>query len=74
MKQLETAKTSCESNEKQEKDRCAKLEKELNMEKKEKRRWESKVSDLDSDLNVSDKVQYFKLDKMQQMCCNVQSI
>lgn len=56
MKQLEMAKTSCESNEKQEKDRCAKLEKELNIEKKEKRRWESKVSDLDSDLNVSDKM------------------
>lgn len=42
-----------ESNEKHEKDRCARLEKELEMEKKEKRRWESKVTDLDTDLNVS---------------------
>lgn len=52
MKQLEATKALCESTEKQEKDRCAKLEKELDLEKKEKRRWELKVSDLDSDLNV----------------------
>lgn len=53
MKQLEEAKTLYDRTDKQEKDRCAKLEKELEIERKEKRRWELKVSDLDSDLNVS---------------------
>lgn len=41
-----------ESQTKQDKDRLAKLEKELEAERKENKRWESKVSDLDSDLSV----------------------
>lgn len=41
-----------ESESKRDKERLAKLEKELEAERKEKKRWESKVSDLDSDLTV----------------------
>lgn len=41
-----------ESQAKQDKERLVKLEKELDAERKEKTRWESKVSDLDSDLTV----------------------
>lgn len=53
MKQLETTKTLGESREKQQKARVAKLEKELETERTEKQRWESKVSELNSDLSVS---------------------
>lgn len=42
-----------ESNLTQEKGRCVKLEKELDEVKKENQRWESKIADLDADLNVS---------------------
>lgn len=41
-----------ESQAKQDKERLVRLEKELDAERKEKTRWESKVSDLDSDLTV----------------------
>lgn len=51
-KQLEALKVLAESQAKQDKDRSAKLEKELDAERKERKRWESKVSDLDSDLMV----------------------
>lgn len=51
-KQLESSKTLMESQTKVEKSRLAKLEKELDAEQKERKRWESKVTDLDSDLTV----------------------
>lgn len=53
MKQLESTKTLGESREKQQKARVAKLEKELEAERMEKQRWESKVSELNTDLCVS---------------------
>lgn len=51
-KQLEASKVLIESQAKQDKERLVKLEKELDAERKEKKHWESKVSDLDSDLTV----------------------
>lgn len=51
-KHLEASKALIESQAKQDKDRLVKLERELGAERKEKKRWESKVSDLDSDLTV----------------------
>lgn len=41
-----------DSQQKQEKEKYSKLEKELDVERKEQRRWESKASDLDADLTV----------------------
>lgn len=51
-KQLEATKALLETQAKQDKERATKSEKELADERKEKKRWESKVSDLDSDLMV----------------------
>lgn len=51
-KQTEASRALQESQAKQDKERLVKLEKELDAERKEKTRWESKVSDLDSDLTV----------------------
>lgn len=52
-----------ESNLMQEKGQCAKLEKELDEMKKENRRWELKIADLDTDLNVSFKSNQFLVRK-----------
>lgn len=54
---METAKTTLESQTKQEKDRAAKLEKELEAARKEKKSWESKVADLDLDQTVCSSLQ-----------------
>lgn len=52
LKQAEATRSLVETQSKQDKERLAKIEKELDAERKEKRRWESKVSDLDADLTV----------------------
>ncbi|XP_031627694.1 myosin heavy chain, non-muscle isoform X3 [Contarinia nasturtii] len=52
IKQLEAAKSLGETNVTHEKGRAAKLEKELDELKNENRRWETKIADLDADLNT----------------------
>lgn len=53
IKQQEAAKALLESQIKNEKERAVKYEKDFEKEKKERVRWESKVTDIDADLSVN---------------------
>lgn len=56
IKQQEAAKSLLESQIKNEKERATKYEKDFEKEKKERVRWESKITDLDADLSVIDAI------------------
>lgn len=55
-KQLEADRSLFEKQLKQEKESAKKIQTDFDKEKKECLKWESKVSDLDADLSVSDKL------------------
>lgn len=54
MKQMETTKMSIEYQLKGEKDKLAKLEKEVDKIKTERAKWETKAQAVEAELNVSD--------------------